>query len=411
MKVLNVLTLLLVTSSFTYADDTNSSKLDEYISDLKRKEFKLDRDKSEADSSKLRDSWISPLHLNYGISRANSFDNPTTSQNAGISIDQPIFRSGGIYFGIKYANASRDFLNLSISQQERAMIKQAVSLLMNIKKSQFGIEKQELQIANSQINMEQKKEQYLNGQLDSGFLNNAIIERNVVEQKLYDLQTALERLISQFESISDLDYKDAKVPHLTLLNQEEFIKNNIDVKVLDAQINRDYYNKNVTIAKYLPKVSLQGSYNWQKNEQDKAQIQGNDIPGFSRTTETDFYSYGAKISMPLDINTFSDIESSKAAYLKSQVLIQDKKREQISLFDQVNQNIANIEKKILLAKKNKELYEKLSDETVKLFKAGYKTQYDVDNLKNSVAIQDVDMKIFDMEKQLELLNLYEKITK
>ena len=49
------------------------------------------------------------------------------------------------------------------------------------------------------------------------------------------------------------------------------------------------------------------------------------------------------------------------------------------------------------------------DETTQLYTAGYKTEYDVRNLANSVEIEKVDQRIFELDKQLELLNLYEKL--
>ncbi len=414
MKVLNDLKLPLVLcsvvlSSALYANEATTSaedvsqNLEAYLSDLKRKTISYDYQKVEAENSKLRDSWIQPIYLRYRYSANNSFDQEQDDTAMTISIDQPIFRSGGIYFGIKYASALRDFQNYSIDAQKRALIKQAVELLMQLKRNELVIEKQELQIENSKISLEQKTEQYRNGQLDSGFLNNAVIEKNVVTQALYDLQTSQERLVSKFHMISDLDYQTATVPHLKIINQDEFLERNIDIKLNEAQAEKDRQNKNVTIAKYLPSVSLNGGYNWTEG----SRAFGNGGGAFD--TSSDYYNYGVTAQMPLDINTFRDIESSRVEYLKSQVLIDDKKRELKALFEYVMQNIGNFEKKILLAKENQTLYEKLLAETTDLFTAGYKTHYDVDILKNSVSIQEVDQKIFAIDKQLELLNLYEKL--
>ena len=197
MKVLSALTALSLLCSFSFANelvlDVNASDateaesgLEQYLSSLKRKQIELDFAKVDNESSKLRDSWIQPIQIQYNLSRQNIFnelDAPETeSQNAAIVVNQPIFKFGGIYFGIKFASANRKYSNYSVEQQKRALIKQAVELLMQIKQSEMSIAKQQLQIANSQINLEQKQEQFLNGQLDSGFLNNAVIERNVVIQ-------------------------------------------------------------------------------------------------------------------------------------------------------------------------------------------------------------------------------------
>ena len=65
------------------------------------------------------------------------------------------------------------------------------------------------------------------------------------------------------------------------------------------------------------------------------------------------------------------------------------------------------DKKIKLSLESKELYEKLLVDTQKLYEAGYKTKYDVDTLKNSLKIAELDSKIYEIDKQYELLNLYE----
>lgn len=397
MKALNLLVLLSLLSSSLLLASENNSSLDRYISVNKKEQFNFDYQKNEAENSKLRDSWIAPLNLNYSHSTSNPYDNDQTSQNAAIKMDQPIFRSGGIYYGIKYANALRKYSDYSVDVAKRKMIKDAVSLLIQIKQSDYRIKRQKLQIQNSEINLAQKKEQYLNGQLDSGFLDNAVIERNFVIQNLYDIETSKEKLISSFSTLSDLNYENVTIPHLELLNKEEFLKHNIVLKMADSQIEKDDYNKNVTIAKYLPAVSLTAGYNWSKS----------DSPFNFGDTEKEYYDYGFRANMPLDINTFRDIESARIDYLKSGLVKEDTKIQLNALFEQVIQNIDNLTKKKLLSVENGEIYTRLLQDTEDLYRAGYKTEYDVDLLKNSVRISEFDVKIYEMDKQLELLTLYE----
>lgn len=398
MKVLNFYTLLLLVSSTALLANDNNVSLDDYISQLKKTQFGYDYQKNEAQGSILRDSWIAPLNLNYTHSTSNPYNVDQVSQTAAIKMDQPIFQSGGIYYGIKFANASKEYADYSVDVAKRKMIKDAISLLMQIKQTDSKVKRQNLQIKNSEINLEQKKEQYMSGQLDSGFLDSAIIERNLAIQALYDIETSKEKLISSFSAISDLSYKQAPVPYLELLNEEEFLKNNIVLKMTESQNKKDDYNKNVTIAKYLPKVSVTAGYNYVKNEgQLFTQVDG----------ERDYYDYGMKVTMPLSINTFRDIESAKVDFLKSQVKVEDDKRTLTSLFAQVLQNIKKLDKKIALSVENRELYSKLLEDTKSLFSAGYKTEYDVQTLANSVQIQELDSKIFELDRQLELLSLYE----
>jgi outer membrane protein TolC len=396
-KALLLASLLSLNSNLVFANDNNTS-LDFYISDLKKEQFKYDYKKNEAESSKVRDSWIAPLSLTYTHTKSDS--NPYApeqeTKTAMIKMDQPIFQSGGIYYGIKFANASKEYTDYSIDVAKRKMIKDAIALLMQIKQSDLKIERQKLQIKNSEISLEQKKEQYLNGQLDSGFLDNAVIERNFVIQSLYDIETAKERLISSFSVLSDLNYETVKIPYLELLNREEFLKYNIVLEMAEAQIQRDRYSKNMTITQYLPAVNLTAGYTWTESSN-----------GFFANGERKFYDYGFRASMPININTFRDIESAKIDYLKSEVTKKDTKIKLDALFTQVMQNLENLDKKKLLSLENKELYTKLLEDTKELYRAGYKTEYDVSLLENSVNIADLDSKIYEIDKQLELLNLYE----
>lgn len=396
MKVLNVsLALFLGFSSLNSAES-----LESYISENKKQQFEYDLKKNEAESSKLRDSWISPLNLSYRYSKTKSDLKEQISKSVAITMDQPIFASGGIYYGIKYAQASLKYADFSVEVAKRKLIKDALSLLMQIKQIDLKIEKQKLSIENAEINLEIKKEQYLNGQLDSGFLDSAIIERNSVISALYDLETAKEALISSFKAISDVDHKAAYIPTFKTIDKVEFLNNNIVLKMSKSEMEKNGYSKDVTTAKYLPKVNFTAGYNWNMSP-----------PIAYAYINNDSYNYGLRASMPIDINTFRDIESSKVSYLKSKVVLDDKKRVLETTYDKVMQNISNIDKKTKLSISNKDIYKKLLEDTTKLYEVGYKTVYDVDLLKNSLGIQDLDAKILKLDKQLELLTLYETYKK
>lgn len=394
-----ILASLAFNGTTLFANDMNSS-LEHYISDIKQKQFYYDYEKNEADSSVLRDSWIAPIDISHSLSRTNS--NPRTgvqeTRTTAIKMDQPIFQSGGIYYGIRFATASKKYTDYSIDVAKRKMIKDAIALLMQIKQSDLKIERQKLQIQNAEIGLEQKTQQYLTGQLDSSFLDDAVIERNSVTQALYDQESAKERLIASFRVLSDLKYDQVRIPQLELLNQEEFLKYNIQLDMADSQIQRDEYSHKMTTSKYLPSVNFTAGYTWTEST--------NNFIGFLDGLRK-FYDYGIRVNLPLNINTFREIESAKIDYLKSSVMKEDVKNQQIALFEQVMQNLSNLEKKKNLSVKNKELYGKLLKDTRALYGAGYKTEYDVSLLQNSVDIAKLDVKIYEIDRQLELLNLYE----
>lgn len=395
MKALKLSTALLALCSTTLL--LSDEKLEDYISETKKEQFRYDYQKNDAESSKLRDSWIAPLNLNYSYSKSNPYGDEQISENASIKMDQPIFQSGGIYYGIKFAEASRIYADYSIDVAKKKLVKDAISLLMQIKQMDLKREKQNLLIKNAEISLAQKKEDYLNGQLDSGFLDSAIIERNQLIQALYDIETNKERLISKFNAISDMNYKDVAVPKLRTLSQKEFLDENIVLTMSQSEIEKNRYFTDVTMAKYLPRVNLVAGYNWDKSDA---------IFQFG-PNEKDYYNVGFKANLPLDINSFRDMESSKVGYMKSKLVVEDRKRELRAIYEQVMQNIGNLEKKKQLSVENRDIYERLLSDTKQLFEAGYKAEFDVELMQNSVEIQKSDAAIYEIDKQLELLTLYE----
>lgn len=410
MKVLTLSIALSLLCSLQLLADTNTttSSLEAYISGNKQQSFMLERDKAESSSNILRDTWIAPIMLNYSYGVSEAYDNKSTTQKASISIDQPIFQSGGIYFGIKYAQATREYANYSVDVAERKMIKDAVALLMQIKQSTLRIKKQELLIANAEINLEVKTQQYLSGQLDSSFLDDAIVQKNTAKQTLFDLEATKQRVVSQFRVISDLAYESATIPHLELIDEDAFLTQNISYELSKSESEKNRYYKNMTIAKYLPKVSVYGGYNWDRSE--NLNFGGVSVGG-TQVRETDYYTYGLKASMPININTFDDMQTTRVDYLKAKIAESDKQRELKALYEQVMQNIASFDKKIALSQENQEIYAKILADTKELLRVGYKTSYDVDLLQNSYDIQSIDVAIFELERQLELLNLYEMYVK
>ncbi len=401
MKALCVLIMLYL--SFSEALLAGHLKLEDYISSLKQNEFSYDYKTNKENSLKLRDSWIQPINLSYNYSKSNPYNNTQTSKNTAISISQPIFESGGIYYGIKYAGALKRYTNLSIDVQKRKLIAQAVSLLIQIKQMQLQLKQQKLNIDNAKINLLQIKKQYMSGQVDSGSLDNAIIQKNSAMQTYFNEQTSKAKLISQFKTISDLNYNKAQIPTFKFITKKIFLNNNLLIDEQNAQKIENMYHEKVVRSKYLPSVSFNAGYNWLTTNN---QSFGRNI---TNSATTDYYNYGLTISMPIDYNAHRDIEASKLAYLKSQDLLIDQTRASGAIFKQVVQNLQNYDKKIGLAKQSEKLYSTLLHQTIQLYSVGKKTIYDVDTLKNSLKIQSLNVKIFQLDKQLSLLNLYEQL--
>ena len=389
-------TLLLVSvlSLFIHADD-----LGKILSTNKSMIFDYEMKSNELESDKLSKSWINPVNLRYSKNYTTQYGSDTVSStNYTVSIDQPIFRSGGIYYAIKYSQALREGNRADIRLQKRIMITDAVTILFNIHKNRLQQHKLKYQIKNDKIDILQKRESYNAGLLDSSFLDQAILKKSQDETSLLELEMALLTLKQQFALLSDYDPDKLKLPTLKLVSKAQYKESNLELRRDKQRALEKDYNQKVTWAKYLPTVSLQGTYTDGKNAN----------PYFS-SFDQNYYTYGVSVSMPLDINTFDDIEASKVAKLKAAVEAIDREKTVDEEYQWINNNLLILDKKITLAHKDVKVYHNLYKLTKDLANAGEKTKYDAQVMQNTLQIRKLDGKIYQLDKQIELLKLYARM--
>lgn len=384
----------------------HAQTLDEAVlSSLKSQEFEYAQEKVEAENSKLRDSWLNPITFNYSGSFRNQFGYDQQSYSAGVSIDQPIFKSGGIYFAIKYANASAHFSNMGIAMEKNGIIAQTFSLIMQLRKVDLNIEKIALQQQDAQALWAHNLEQLAVGEIDSAKVAEQEIVLNDLHMALIDLENQKRELLHQLKIFSDVDYATVTLPKLALVEESDFLSHHFELEQLQAKQERDRYFKNVTMTKYLPTLSATASYNYINNI--------NQV--ISRTfvidqIEANFGSYGFRLTMPLlDINTFVDIQSAKVDYLKSGVELRLKKEELARFYRLEVDKIKSLEKKSTLAQKNYALYKNVFALIADGYKVGDRSLLEYDRSKNSLEQRAKEMHIIELDKQIELLKLYEKL--
>ena len=364
------------------------------LSNLKRNILENEKKTNELNSDNLEKSWINSIvgSFNYNNSDANGIRREE-SNTLSVSINQPIFKSGGIFYAIKYANANRNFLRISTKYSEQSQIKTILLTLYNLKKLDFQIEKQHYLLKNAKIDIIRKKEQYQNGFLDSSYLNQAILTQSSLQRALLDMRSSRLELVKNLKSYSDVNAQDVSLPIFTLVNESEFLNNSLLLEQKNSEIVKNNYLKKMTISSYLPTVSFDAGY-----------YNTHDFGSRHYTT------YGLKVSMPLiDINRGRSIEIKRLEYLKSKLQYQDTKRSEKENYDLVVQKIKLLQKKIVLAKDDLKLYDSLLSSTKDSYKAGEKTIYDIDTLKNSKETMSLDAKIFNIDIQLSLLDLYAKM--
>jgi len=365
--------------------------------------FEYDKQSNDLQNDILTKSWINPIDLRYNKNYTTQYTTKTFhTDNFTVSINQPIFKSGGIYYAIKYANATHSTNLDNIKIQQRAMIADAVSVLFNLKKVRLEQEKLKYIIKNDKIDIIQKKDSYDAGILDSSFLDQALLKKSQDETNLLQLNFTQLELKQKFATLSDKDPDKLKLPKLKLVSKEYYKAHNLQLKRDIDYKSQKAYEAKVTRSKYLPTLSLNGQY-----------INGSDNPMYSNYTATNtkenYYNYGFSVSMPIDINSLSDIELAKVQHLKAATQVIDTKNTIKQEYDWILNSIMVLDKKIALVKKDIKLYQNLYKLTSNLAKAGQKTKLDAKVMYNSLQIRKYDKKIYEIEKQLQLLHLYMRV--
>ncbi|WP_415406255.1 TolC family protein [Sulfurovum sp. CS9] len=391
---------LLVLCSLLFSSVVQADELGDILSDNKELLFDYQFQSNDLESDMLSKSWINPVRLQYNKRYSTQFSDRTSITGSySIIIDQPIFRSGGIYYAIKYSQALRDANEADLRLQKRQMIGDAVSILFNLKKNRLEQQKMKYLIKNDTIDIHQKRDSYDAGLLDSSFLDQAILKKSQDEATLLELELNLLELKQRFSLLSDKKPDGLRLPVLKLMSKSNYSEQNLELKKDRLRAEQSAYNANVTTAKYLPTVSLQGQY-----------IDGDLNPLYARPgIEEKYYNYGFTVSMPLDINSLTDIEASKVEKLRAAVQVLDRKDQVTEEYEWIHNSLNILDKKIVLAKKDEKVYQSLFRLTKNLAQAGEKTSLDADIMQNSLQIRKLDQKIYKIDKQVQLLKLYIRV--
>jgi outer membrane protein TolC len=360
----------------------------EILSTTQNEILNLSSQKNQEDASKLKKDWINPINYSFVYLKD---ENKDASKKSVISINQPIFRSGGLYYAIKYAYNLQDVSNISIAIQKKELIAKTLTTVYNIQKLDLQIKKQKLLILNNKIDLKIKKESVFNGLLSITFLNNALIGLNKTKLTLINLEFSKQNLINTLSTLSDLKYYEIKLPKLQITSKENFLKNNMSLNQDKLSLQTKEYLKSITNAKYLPSVNV--TYN----------------QTVAHTNAVDNYNYGFNISIPLNLTAYNDMQSSKLEVLKQQ---KQNKLNQVSqdLFIQTRLlSLSNIKKKMLLTKQNIHSYKELLLQTQELSDVGLKTFDDIVILENSLKNEKLDINIYEIDEQIELLEIYKRM--
>ncbi|RAX56629.1 hypothetical protein CCZ01_08970 [Helicobacter monodelphidis] len=375
---------------------------DYYLSRIQKEAFYLERQANKAQSSILRLKNISPLEVGFQDSYNYAYSPALKSRGYYIGITQPIFKSGGIFSSIYYANLNEAYNEKNIILQERSKIIDAMRLLFNLKKLELEVQQQHLLIENAGIDVLQKQEQFNAGFIDSSTLNNAILDRNQAKKQAIVLQNNFNSYRFELHKVSDLDYRNARLPTFQWLKEDEFLNQNLQVAVAQA----DYQQKGVqyyeSISQFLPQISLNARYN-----KDLGDVM-NMNPAFEMANS--YTTFTLTFSLPLfDVGIYDKIQAAKIEQLKSALNISQIKREQRSLWTKQVQDKNLIEQKRQIAKEDLNLYESLLTDSLGRMRVGDLTNYDVKVMENSKEIRSLELQILDYEEQILFLDLYKNL--
>ncbi|MEW6551358.1 MAG: TolC family protein [Campylobacterota bacterium] len=393
---LKIFSSILILGAGIYSFAAEEAKI---LSEDRASIFDLNEQKAIEDSAKLSKDWINPITYTY--SSMEYRDSQNQDRTSVVAINQPIFKSGGIYRAIKYASSLRNATLAEVEIARKALIKDATTTLFEIHKIEAQIKKQEYLIKNSELDVQRKKEQVLSGVLDASYLDNALLDLNAKRLSLADLNYNKTALINKFDTLSDVDYKSLQLPKLELISQEEFISKNKLIQKQESVSDKDYQYSGMILAKYLPTVSA--VYNYTKYHNDHKSSSLTALAG------TDTQKYGFTVSMPFDIRALNDTQSAKIEYIKSKTQLNIVKDEENSFYKTKLASIKRAEQKLEIAKEELATYTSLVQQMEELSIAGLKTDLDFQTMKNSKAIKELDLDIFNYELQVELLELYARI--
>ncbi len=371
-------------------------ELVDVLSANKEELLKYQKEQNQVQSHKLENSWINPITLQYSKNYSTQFDNTLHTQQFVIAVDQPIFKMGGIWAGIKYAKALGKANSLDIELQKRELISKALIILYNLKKSKLQLAKLNYTIENDNLDIQIQKEQYENGLSNRTLYDKALLKRNADMTSKLELELSIAKLESDFSILSDKDPYSFQLPNFVMLDKERYMSNQLELQRDTMRVEEKKQNKYMTLTKYLPELSITGRY----INEDRNPLFAN-----SQIKES-YYNYGFKVTLPLSINSFDDIQNAKIEYLNAKIALDEKRKTVANNYKLALKRLEIIDKKIALSQEDASSYASMLATAKDLEKIGDQTTLDTQMVENNVKIRELDQEIYKIDAQLELLGLY-----
>ena len=398
MKDLDVLKKLLLLSSLPIF--LLAGELSDVLSADKSKLLEYKRKQNSEQSNQLEKSWINPIRIQYSKNYSSQYPSTIGLDQFVISVDQPIFKMGGIWSAMKYAVALGKANALEIEIQKQGLITQAYTLLYSLKKAQLQEQKLGFMIQNDELEITIQKESYDAGLSNRTLYDQALLKRNKDITANLETQMSMVKLQNEFSLLSDENAEAFELPQFTLIKQADYEAGQLELQRDRFRIEEKRYNYRMIWTKYLPELSITARY---VDEDLNPMFAGGNL-------NRQYYTYGFKVSMPISINTKSDIDSSKIVYMESKINFDEQKKKVVNSYRLVVKKLEIIDKKIALSKEDATHYESMLMTTQELEAIGDKTSYDTQIIANTLKVRELDQGIYTIDAQLELLELYSKVS-
>jgi outer membrane protein TolC len=360
--------------------------------------LRLQKEVYEAENEKLRTNWIAPLNLSgsYSFDKSAQGDYRSTTENVSASINQDIFRSGGILYQIAYADAKKEREILSRLKEIANLNEQLFTALLSYRKTLYQKEQSLQKLKNYEIEIFIKRQLFEAGKADITELNNALMNKSSELKNLVSLEYAMAEQRYEIAKISNIDPASFELPRFELIDEESYVDGQFDLRYTRANTQTLRYSYDVTTTDYLPSVALNAALGYQNY----------DPINRAGDYEGRYYNTGVSITLPLTYNASATIQEAKATYLKEAAAAADKQREIRAEYAQSIEKIKSYRSAIAITSQNLFLYEDLIKAIRSGVDAGTKTGYDLQTLQNSKTIEEYDLKINEINIQIELAKLH-----
>ncbi|HEX5671028.1 MAG TPA: TolC family protein, partial [Sulfuricurvum sp.] len=197
--------------------------------------------------------------------------------------------------------------------------------------------------------------------------------------------------------LSDLSIDAITIPTYSLTQKDFFLEDGWNIRYSKALSDSASHQYGQVKSSYLPKLTLIADTGYQRF--DGLQSTAADYRG-------NFYDAGLQISMPLAYNSSATSQEAQALYLKQQAQTADTKRQMDALYDQTVALIESYKRTIRITEDNLKYYDELLGTTKVAVQAGYKAGYDLQTLQNTRSIEELEIKINEINIQIQLSILH-----